>query len=102
MTVLRDYATALAQPTLPLGPDDLIRYDEVVAPDGSFRPAWKAMAAPALALTPRELRRVGGEISRFLADDGVTYVPRGVRASAGAAIAFQAGRNEPSGATTSS
>ena len=77
MTVLRDYATALAQPTLPLGPDDTVRYDEVVAPDGSFRPAWKAMAAPALALTPRELRRVGGEISRFLADDGVTYVPRG-------------------------
>ncbi len=76
MTVLRDYATTLAQPTLPFGGGEQ-RYDEVVAPDGSLRPAWKGMAEVALGLTPEELKRVGGEISRFLADRGVTYVTRG-------------------------
>lgn len=78
MTVLRDYATTLAQSTLPLGGVELgARYDEVVAPDGSLRPAWKAMAEVALGLTPEELKRVGAEIERFLADRGVTYVTRG-------------------------
>ncbi|HWI30511.1 MAG TPA: circularly permuted type 2 ATP-grasp protein [Microbacterium sp.] len=79
MTVLRDYATALAQPTLPFGSGEAAgpRYDEVVAPDGTFRPAWKTMASAALSLTAVELKRVSGEITRFLADDGVTYVPRG-------------------------
>lgn len=78
MTVLRDYATTLAQPTLPFNGNDLGgRYDEVVDADGSLRPAWKAMAEVALGITPEELKRVGAEISRFLADRGVTYVPRG-------------------------
>ncbi|TDN91722.1 circularly permuted type 2 ATP-grasp protein [Microbacterium sp. BK668] len=77
MTVLRDYATTLAQPTLPIGEPGGARYDEVVAPDGSLRPAWKGLAEVALGLTPEELKRVGSEISRFLADRGVTYVPRG-------------------------
>ncbi|MEU1972966.1 circularly permuted type 2 ATP-grasp protein [Microbacterium sp. NPDC019599] len=79
MTVLRDYATALAQPTLPIGGTE-VRYDEVVSPDGSLRPGWKSLAEAALGLTPEELKRVGGEISRFLADHGVTYVPRGATA----------------------
>lgn len=82
--MLRDYATAVSQATLPfdapagadgsLAWDSVLRYDEVVAPDGGLRPAWKAMAESALALTPDELHRVHGEITRFLADDGVTYV----------------------------
>lgn len=79
MSVLRDYAAAVSQPTLPLsslphGPADLSRYDEVVDADGSLRPAWQSLAGLALALTPSELARVEGEITRFLADDGVTYV----------------------------
>lgn len=79
MTVLRDYAAAVSHPTLPLaGPaghdGGPARYDEVIAPDGGLRPAWKAMASVALALTPEELHRVEGEIARFLADDGVTYM----------------------------
>ncbi|MDL5352801.1 circularly permuted type 2 ATP-grasp protein [Microbacterium sp. zg-YB36] len=82
--MLRDYATAVTQPTLPFAvpashdgvfaPDAVARYDEVISPDGGLRPGWKAMADLALALTPDELRRVEGEITRFLADDGVTYV----------------------------
>ncbi len=82
--MLRDYATAVSQATLPfavpsevngsLALDSVLRYDEVVAPDGGLRPAWKAMAESALSLTPDELHRVDGEITRFLADDGVTYV----------------------------
>lgn len=84
MTVLRDYATAVTQATLPLlaptGPAGelplgaVTRFDEVIAPDGGLRPAWKAMASAALSLTPEELHRVDGEITRFLADDGVSYV----------------------------
>lgn len=81
MTVLRDYAAAVSQATLPFdapadgfGLDVVTRFDEVVAPDGGLRPAWKAMASVALSLTPDELHRVEGEITRFLADDGVTYI----------------------------
>ncbi len=66
MTVLRDYAAAVTDVTA--------RFDEVIAPDGGLRPAWKALASAALALTGEELQRVEGEIRRFLADDGVSYV----------------------------
>ena len=86
MSVLHDYATTVAQPPLAFAPspgidtavslEGVTRYDEVVAPDGALRPAWRAMASLALALTPEELHRVEGEITRFLADDGVTYVRR--------------------------
>lgn len=86
MSVLRDYAAAVSQPTLPLaslpaGLDEPERYDEVVDPEGGLRPAWQSLAGLALALTPAELGRVEGEITRFLADDGVTYM----RPDAGAA-----------------
>jgi uncharacterized circularly permuted ATP-grasp superfamily protein/uncharacterized alpha-E superfamily protein len=72
MTVLRDYSAAVTQPTLS---DEPTRYDEVVAPDGSLRPGWRALAETAVQLTEGELRRVNGDIERFLADDGVTYTP---------------------------
>lgn len=78
MSVLREYAAAVSQPTLPLtgttGALDVTRYDEVVEADGAFRPGWKSLAAHALALTSDDLHRVDGEITRFLADDGVSYV----------------------------
>lgn len=77
MSVLRDYATAVSQPTLPFdaSADALIaRYDEVVGADGALRPAWKTMASLALSLSPEELHRVDDEITRFLADDGVSYM----------------------------
>lgn len=74
MSVLRDYAMAVSQPTLPFDVSGgASRYDEVVGADGSFRPAWRALAAQALSLTPEQLHRVDGEIVRFLADDGVSY-----------------------------
>lgn len=73
MSVLRDYATAVSQPTLPFSAPTA-RYDEVVDGDGALRPAWKSIADRALALTGAELTRVGGEITRFLADDGVSYL----------------------------
>lgn len=77
MSVLREYATVVSQPTLPLTGAPLPRYDEVVAEDGSLRPAWKALAEQVLELTPEHVRRVDGEIARFLADEGVTYVREG-------------------------
>lgn len=99
MSVLRDYATAVSQPTLPfdapaagfgdvgfgatgLGGSgfDAARYDEVVDGDGGLRAGWKSLATHALALTDDDLRRVEGEITRFLADDGVSYI----RADSGA------------------
>lgn len=71
MTVLREYADALG-----LVPGT-IPYDEVVAPDGTLRPAWKGMAETAVRITRQDLARVGHDIQRFLADDGVTYVRPG-------------------------
>ncbi|SFI58905.1 MULTISPECIES: circularly permuted type 2 ATP-grasp protein [Microbacterium] len=77
MSVLRDYSTAVSQPTLPLdAPGGPVRYDEVVEADGTLRPAWKTLASLALAVTPDEMHRVDGEITRFLADDGVSYTRR--------------------------
>lgn len=77
MTVLRDYAATVGQPLLD---DEPTRYDEVVGPDGSLRPAWKGLAEVAVGLTPADLDRVHGDITRFLADDGVTYARPGERA----------------------
>lgn len=82
MTVLRAYADMLAA-------DDRARYDEVVAPDGGLRPGWKRLADVAYGLTADDLRRVDGEVRRFLADDGVTHVRargRGGGGSAGRAL----------------
>lgn len=70
MTVLRDYASEVGQPTLDAG---AARYDEVVDTDGTLRPAWRTLAASALDITDVQLRRVQRDIGRFLGDDGVTY-----------------------------
>ena len=72
MTALRDYSAAVTQPTLSGEPP---RFDEVVAPDGGLRPGWRMLAESAVQLTEADLRRVGGDIQRFLANDGVTYTP---------------------------
>ena len=72
MTALQDYSAAVTQPTLT---GDPARYDEVVAPDGGLRTAWKGLAETAVQLTESDLVRVSGDIERFLADDGVTYTP---------------------------
>ena len=72
MSLLRDYAAAIAQPTLPLTGTGG-RFDEVVGADGALRPAWKGMASIAVELTPLELGRIDGEITTLLADDGATY-----------------------------
>lgn len=76
MTVLDDYTAALAQPRLGEAPD---RYDELVAPDGTLRPAWRPLAEAAFRLTAGDLARVDDEIQRTLADDGVTYALPGER-----------------------
>ncbi|THE06625.1 hypothetical protein E1I21_11045 [Microbacterium oleivorans] len=76
MSVLRDYAAAVSQPTLSFS-STAPRYDEVVDPDGTLRPAWQGLASLALGLTRDELERVDGEIARFLADDGVSYARAG-------------------------
>jgi uncharacterized circularly permuted ATP-grasp superfamily protein/uncharacterized alpha-E superfamily protein len=72
VTALRDYSAQVTQPTLTGGP---ARYDEVVAPDGGLRTSWRMLAGAAVQLTEDELRRIGGDIERFLANDGVTYTP---------------------------
>ncbi|MCR2810883.1 MULTISPECIES: circularly permuted type 2 ATP-grasp protein [unclassified Microbacterium] len=73
MSVLRDYAAGLAQPTLPFTPATGARFDEVVGADGALRPAWRGMAAIAVDLTPAQVDRIDTEITTLLADDGVTY-----------------------------
>ena len=77
MAVLKEYVAGLSQPTLTAPGTGTGRYDEVVAPDGTLRPAWKRMAEVALALTADDLRRVDEEVVRFLADDGVAYARPG-------------------------
>ncbi|MEO9324083.1 circularly permuted type 2 ATP-grasp protein [Nocardioides sp. C4-1] len=81
MTVLREYAAGLTQPTLDSGTAGATaRYDEVVGPDGGLRASWKGLAELAVSITPDDLRRVGDEIARALEDDGVTYTRPGERA----------------------
>ncbi|WP_292734442.1 circularly permuted type 2 ATP-grasp protein, partial [Microbacterium sp. UBA1097] len=77
MSVLRDYAAAVTQPTLPFASPrgSSARFDEVIAPDGTLRPAWRAMAPGALTLTIDDLSRLNREVGALLADDGVTYNP---------------------------
>ncbi|AYG02823.1 circularly permuted type 2 ATP-grasp protein [Gryllotalpicola protaetiae] len=79
MSVLRDYAAALTQPTLPFAPggQSVARFDEVIDPDGSLRAPWKRLADAAVELTPEALGRVEDEIARFIADDGVQYAGAG-------------------------
>jgi uncharacterized circularly permuted ATP-grasp superfamily protein/uncharacterized alpha-E superfamily protein len=74
VTVLRDYAAALTQPTLTGVPSG---FDEVVGFDGSLRGSWKGLAGLAVQLTPDDLSRADRNIRRFLADDGVTYARPG-------------------------
>ncbi|UDY23260.1 circularly permuted type 2 ATP-grasp protein [Nocardioides sp. Kera G14] len=76
MTIFRDYAASVAQPMLGTG-EASARFDEVIAPDGSLRPAWKGMAEVAVSITEADLQRVSGDIARFLADDGVSYARPG-------------------------
>ncbi len=74
MTVLREYADALGLLDAADQP-----YDEVVGPDGTLRPAWKPMAETAVSITPATLSRIGHDVERFLADDGVTYLRPGAK-----------------------
>lgn len=79
MSVLRDYAASVTQPTLPFASPrgSSARFDEVIAPDGTLRPAWRAIAPGALSLTVGDLSRLDREVSTLLADEGVTYNPAG-------------------------
>lgn len=74
MTVLREYADALGLLDATDQP-----YDEVVGPDGTLRPAWRPMAETAVSITPATLSRIGHDVERFLADDGVTYLRPGAK-----------------------
>ncbi|CAN5236773.1 circularly permuted type 2 ATP-grasp protein [soil metagenome] len=70
MTTVGDYVAAVAQPALGDGEP---RFDELVAPDGTFRANWKPLAASIISLTQDDLVRVGHQIDQFLDNDGVTY-----------------------------
>lgn len=73
MTVLRDYAASVTQPTL----GEPATYDEVATAEGTLRPAWKRIAAEAVDVTLPQLDRAGREIARLLSDEGVVYTPPG-------------------------
>ncbi|MEJ1154325.1 circularly permuted type 2 ATP-grasp protein [Microbacterium marmarense] len=81
MSVLHEYAAELTRATLPLTAADEraseARYDEVIAPEGTLRAAWKTLAAAAVTLTSAEVGRLDEEIAQALADDGVTYTHPG-------------------------
>ena len=79
MSLLRDYAAGVTQPTLG---GEVARFDEVVGLDGSLRTPWKGLAEVAVDLTAADLGRVDEDIARALADDGVTYGRPGERQGA--------------------
>ena len=76
MSLLRDYAAGVSQPTLG---GEVARFDEVVGLDGALRTPWKGLAEVAVDLTAADLGRVDEDIARALADDGVTYGRPGER-----------------------
>ena len=76
MSLLRDYAAGVTQPTLG---GEVARFDEVVGLDGALRTPWKGLAEVAVDLTAADLGRVDEDIARALADDGVTYGRPGER-----------------------
>ena len=75
MTALRDYAAAIAQPTLTAARAPLRRGGRPRRRPAAGVEAARRDRGP--ASTAADLRRVDGEIVRFLADDGVTYAPAG-------------------------
>lgn len=79
MALLSDYAAGVMQPSLvsSSGDPEPVRYDEVVSPDGTLRPAWKGLAETAMRISAKGLQRVEQDIARSLADDGVTYTRPG-------------------------
>ncbi len=76
MSLLRDYAAGVTQPTLG---GEVARFDEVVGLDGALRTPWKGLAEVAVDLSAPDLGRVDADIVRALADDGVTYGRPGER-----------------------
>jgi uncharacterized circularly permuted ATP-grasp superfamily protein/uncharacterized alpha-E superfamily protein len=76
VSLLRDYADSVTQPTLGGG---VARFDEVVGLDGSLRTPWKPLAEVAVDLSADDLARVDADIVRALSDDGVTYARPGER-----------------------
>lgn len=74
MTVLRDYAASVTQPTLGW---TTAAYDEVATAEGTLRPAWKRIAAETVDVTLPQLDRASREIARLLSDEGVVYTPPG-------------------------
>ncbi|MDN5743897.1 MAG: circularly permuted type 2 ATP-grasp protein [Nocardioidaceae bacterium] len=79
MSLLREYTAGLGQPTLTQagGGMPATRYDEVIGPDGALRQPWKGLAEVATRIEVDDLRRVAGDIERFLDDDAVTYARPG-------------------------
>jgi uncharacterized circularly permuted ATP-grasp superfamily protein/uncharacterized alpha-E superfamily protein len=65
-----DTRTSLFHPEVP-------RLDELLADDGRLRPAWAQTSAVLRLLDHRGLAERQAAVARILADDGVTYRPRG-------------------------
>ena len=70
MTVVDDYVAAIAQPTLA---QQVARFDELVAPDGTVRMSWRGLLPGLMHLEPADLRRARSDVDRLLENDGVTY-----------------------------
>jgi len=71
--ILSRYAetrTSLFHPEVP-------RLDELLTEDGRLRPAWAQTGAVLRMLDQYSLAERRAAVARILADDGVTYRPRG-------------------------
>ncbi|MFY0405849.1 circularly permuted type 2 ATP-grasp protein [Solicola sp. PLA-1-18] len=73
MTAVGDYLASAAQPALGDGGAAPAAYDELVAPDGSVRPAWRGLAPRLATLDAADLARLRSDVDGHVQDDGVTY-----------------------------
>ncbi|MGI3779289.1 MAG: circularly permuted type 2 ATP-grasp protein, partial [Janthinobacterium lividum] len=76
MTVLSRYLEAVRQPDAEQadGAAGGSTFDELAAPDGTPRPAWRGLL-DGLAAATTDLSSARGEVARLLEDDNVTYTP---------------------------
>ncbi|HEY5856044.1 MAG TPA: circularly permuted type 2 ATP-grasp protein [Aldersonia sp.] len=90
--LMQAYRSAGRQPVLfdASGDRPTPRYDELIAPDGTVRPAWSGLADEIVAQGAPALRRLAGRVARLVDDDGITYNPvSAVHGAAGTPVAWR-------------
>ncbi|GAA1089223.1 circularly permuted type 2 ATP-grasp protein [Tsukamurella spumae] len=75
MTVERDAPPAEQQRTSIFDEYGAGEHDELVAPDGEFRPQWRPMASRLKGLRAGSMQQIADRVRAMVDDDGITYTP---------------------------